>query len=347
MRFANLILGLMGLSVAAAAGCGASNISGSTGGSSSSSSAASGNASSGAGTGACAPTSACQVADTTCLGLVDNTGKTKFGLRMSELDITAPSALASGTIPNIVATDVSLNEVACNLDGTGSFSWLLEFDTAAMTLKTGGATPTSSPTTGYTFESAMITQGMTTFNVAPITYTGVMPDATGKFTATDGQTLIVPIFLSGSASDVVLLPLQEARITMGTLSKSQNCIGSYNVKGLQVSNNCQPSPTPPVVTQFIDGASVNGFMTLEQADSVIIAALNESLCALLAGGSMATMYTSTPPGGADLLCTRDASNKIVFQGSWCAMTDAAATSTCADSVLLTANFAASSVTIND
>jgi hypothetical protein len=252
-----------------------------------------------------------------------------------------------GTIPTVVATDVSLNEVACNLDGTGSFSWLLEFDTQAMTLKTGGATPTSTPTTGYTFENAMITQGTTTFNVAPITYTGVTPDSSGSFTTTTGQTLIVPIFLSGSATDVVLLPLQEARITMGTLSKSQNCIGSYNAAGLQVSNACQPSTTP-LVPQFIDGASVNGFMTLEQADSVIIGTLSESLCALLAGGNAATTYTSTPAGSTDLLCTRDSSNNIVFPGTWCSTTNAAASaSTCDDSMQLTANFAASSVTITD
>jgi hypothetical protein len=336
MRFANLILGVMGGALVAAAGCGTGGGSG-AGGSTSSS---------GSGTRTCAPSAQCKVADKACLGLVDNSGKTKFGLRMSELDITAPPALANGTVQMVVSSAVAPTNAACNLDGTATFSWLLQFDTAAGTLRTGGAKPVMDPTMGYSFDIETITQGPTMFNVAPVTYMTMPDPKTGVFTVTAGQDLIVPIFLTSAGTTVVLLPLHQARMVMGTLSASQNCIGSYNATGLLTAHTCQPFGN---VTQFIDGGSLDGYITLEQADKVLITALGQSLCALLAGG--ATLDGGPNPdvmtGTSGLVCTRDTSNNIVFRGSWCNATNAAATATCYDSVQLTAKFAASSVLINN
>ncbi len=51
------------------------------------------------------------------------------------------------------------DNTACNLDGSGTFSWLLQFDTTAGTLKTGGARPVAEPTTGYSFEEGMVAAG--------------------------------------------------------------------------------------------------------------------------------------------------------------------------------------------
>jgi len=342
MRFANVILGVMGAGVVAAAGCGSSSNSGSSSSSSAGGSTSTpSSASSSSGAGACAPSSACKVADKECLGLVDNTGKTTFGLRMSELDITAPPALATGAVQGVVSGAVAPSDMACNLDGSATFSWLLQFDTVAGTLKTGGAKPVADPTTGYSFDMETITQGPTMFNVAPITYMTTPNPQTGAFTVTTGQDLVVPIFLTAAGTTVVLLPLHQARLLMGTLSATQNCIGSYNAAGLLTSDSCLPAGT---ITQFIDGGSLDGFITLEQADTVIISALGQSLCALLAGGA-SSMDTMT--GTAGLVCKRDANNNIVFQGSWCEATNAPATATCFDSVQLTGKFAASSILINN
>lgn len=345
MRFANLILGVMGLGVAAAAGCGGGS-SGSTGGSAPSTSSSTSSGSSSGGTGACAPSAACKVADKTCLGLVDNTGKSSFGLRMSQLDISEPPALAVGVVPSLLPGAITLDNPACNLDGTGTFSWLLEFDTTAGTLKTGGATSDSSPTAGYKFQNGMITQGGQSFNVTPITYTGVKPDAQGNFSVTTGQSLLVPIFIT--ATEGVILPLQQTRITMGKLSASQSCIGSYNVAGLQVSDGCQATNTPPIIEAFVDGASIDGFITLEQADTVIIAPdANTSLCALIAQGSGPDAGGLVTTSSTGTVCARDSSNNIVYTGNWCSTTNATAAGGCADAVKLSAQFAASSVNITN
>jgi hypothetical protein len=109
--------------------------------------------------------------------------------------------------------------------GGATFSWLLQFDTTAGTLKTGGARPVQDPTKGYSFDDEMIAEGSTMFHVQPITATGVMPDATGHFSFTMGQDLILPVFLDAAATTVILMPLHETRFTMGTLSSNNNCIG--------------------------------------------------------------------------------------------------------------------------
>jgi hypothetical protein len=46
-----------------------------------------------------------------------------------------------------------------------------------------------------------------------------------------------------------------------------------------------------------------------------------------------------------MVCKRDASGKILFQGDWCAATNQAATAGCADAVQVSATFAAQAVTI--
>jgi hypothetical protein len=287
---------------------------------------------------ACAPSAACTAPDKTCLGLVDNNGKTSFGLRMSELDLTSPKALITGVVGNVVAGSITPNDVACNLDGRATFSWLLQFDTTAGTLKTGGARPVADATTGYSFDDEMIDQGANTFHVQPVTF-NARPDASGNFAVTTGTDLIVPIFLDAAGSTTILLPLHQARIAMGTLSSDNNCIGSYNASTLDPANSCQPDSTHP---QFTTAGEVDGYMTLEEADTVIISALSQSLCVVLSGD--ANTYGRTD--GANIVCARDPSNKIIYKGKWCSTTNAAATAGCADAEQLLGHFAASSVLIN-
>jgi hypothetical protein len=340
MRFLNVILGVVGvgaLAAAGAAGCGSSNGTGTTG------SATTGSASTSSGTPkTCDPSAACLATakDKDCLGLVDNTGQAKFGLRMAELDVTAPKALTSGIVANVVSGAVQQNLMACNLQGTATFNWLLQFDTAAGTLTTGGAKPVMDPTMGYSFDMETI-MGKT---IAPITVPAKPDATTGAFNVTTGMDLIVPIFLNAQATSVVILPLHQARIVMGTITSNNNCIGTYNAKGLETANSCLPDPmASPPIPQYVTAGSLDGYITLEDADTVQISAIQQTLCVLLSGN--ATMY-GMPGMGGITVCKRDASNKIVFPGDWCAMTNMAAAGGCADAAHLTANFAASSVKIN-
>ncbi len=254
----------------------------------------------------CSPPATCPAADKACIGLVSNQSLTKFGLRLSELDLTAPASFTTGIVGQVVAGAVLPSVPACNIQGSATFSWLLQFDTVAGTLKTGGARPVTNPNLGYSFDDEMITQGTTTFHIQPVTYPGVTPDAAGTFSVTIGQDLVMPIFLDAAGTSVVLLPMHAVRLVMGTLSSNQDCIGSYDAAGLQPANNCQPDATTP---EFLDGGSLDGYITLEDADTVVIATLGESLCVLLSGN--AAMYGMTKPGSNVTVCKRDPNNQIV------------------------------------
>jgi hypothetical protein len=256
---------------------------------------------------------------------------------MSEIDFTAPAALDTGLVKNILSGAAELDLASCNLSGSATFSWLLQFDTVAMTLKTGGAKPVADPFQGYAFDDEVL-DGL---HIQPVTFPNVAPDATGAFSTTQGMDLVIPIFLNAAGTSAVLLPLHQARLFQGRLSSNDDCIGTYNAAGLDPANSCNPDSTHPA---FVDAASLDGYITLEEADQVIITAANESLCVLLSGNS--TMYgtPSAGAGGADV-CKRDATGKILYQGDWCSTTNAAASSTCADADEVKANFAASSIKI--
>jgi hypothetical protein len=90
---------------------------------------------------------------------------------------------------------------------------------------------------------------------------------------------------------------------------------------------------------FINGGKLDGYITLEDADGVIVDLINQSLCAVLTGTNDAAKPISK--------CKRDpATMKITYKGDWCDATNAAADATCTDSVQLAADFAASAVKIN-
>ncbi len=165
----------------------------------------------------------------------------------------------------------------------------------------------------------------------------VKPDASGNFSFTMGQNLVVPIFLDAMATQVVLLPLKGATIQGGKLSDGNNCIGSYNAATLDPSASCQPDGTHHA---FTDGAALDGYIKLSDANGVIIAALSESLCAFLASADQADLTTM----GGMTVCKTDSSGNVLYKGDWCSTTNTAGG--CQDSQQLTANFAASSVIIN-
>jgi hypothetical protein len=338
MRFSNVILGIFAVGivgVGSLAGCGGSN--GDTGGAGGSGAGTGTGTSTGGSTGtsmgaACALGASCKAVDKDCAGLVDNSGKTQFGLRMSELDVAKPTVLTTGFVAMTISGAVQPSEADCNLAGSGTFSWLIQFDTTAGTMKTGGAKPVTDPTMGYSFVDEMVTQGSNTFHIQPVTF-NVTPDASGNFSIMTGTDLFVPIYLTPDATSVVILPLKQARLSMGQLSKSQNCIGSYNAAGLDPTNMCLPDAMHP---SFVTGGQLDGIITLEDADGVIVSALGESLCVLLSGD------TGMKNSAGVTVCTRDSNGKITAMGDSCSTG-----SGCTDAFALSAKFAASSVQINN
>ena len=82
-----------------------------------------------------------------CLALVDNGGTASAALRMSQLTITRPEVLATGAVAGIVGGAVKLNATACNLNGTATFSWILQCENG--TVKKGGAKHVADPNSGY------------------------------------------------------------------------------------------------------------------------------------------------------------------------------------------------------
>ena len=116
------------------------------------------------------PASSCpQVASSKCIALEDNSASKLFTLRMANLTLTAPPSLTKGLVKGVVQNGVTMNLAGCNLNGGGTFSWLLEFNTETGALRTGGGKPADDPTKGYSFVDETIMQGGKPFKIAPFT----------------------------------------------------------------------------------------------------------------------------------------------------------------------------------
>lgn len=282
----------------------------------------------------CALTEKCVTTDPACIALADNAGKTDFGLRMSQIIISKPPTLAAASfIGKTVAGGVALNNTACNLGGQGTFSWLLHFDTTTNTVCTGGAKPVMNPADGFTF----VNETIGAFPISPIKFTAAgLPMGTFEVEPADAQDIVVPVY-TAEGGEPVLLPLKKARIIGGKLSSNNNCVGTYNADGLDPLNLCLPFPEENQFS-FLNAGQIEGHITLEDADNVIVDLANKSLCALLTGADDKAMPIAK--------CVRDAGGKIDYQGDWCDATNAAADAMCADAVQLGAEFAASAVKIN-
>ncbi len=284
-------------------------------------------------TATCELTAACVTSDPTCVAIADNKDQKQIGLRMSQILISKPATLGPANfVGKTVASGVALKRPDCYLTGdaeAGTFSWLLHLDLDTNTVCTGGATPPLKPEDGYSFVNEMVLGRM----VSPIKVTTDL--STGTFGIATGLDVVVPIYTA--EGDPILLPLRKARIFDAKLSSNNNCIGSFNGAGLDPYNNCGPNPAENQFS-YINGGKLEGYITLEDADGIVVDLANASLCALLTGNGDKGMPIEK--------CARDAMAKIDYKGDWCDATNVAADATCFDSVQLTAEFAASAVKIN-
>ncbi len=287
----------------------------------------------------CTPTSAaCKASASVCLALVDNAGASPFGLRMADLSITAPSALTKGLIKSVIENGVTLNDAQCNLNGGGTLSWLLQLDTVAGTLRTGGARPESNPSDGYAFDDEVFPQGQgASFHAQPVTLSGAL-DATCAIT-TSAADLNLPVFLDLQGAASFLLPLRQTSFTIETLSGDHSCIGEYNAAALDPASGCVPDSLHP---GFLHAGQVSAYLSLEEADSAVIAAIGQTLCVVLSGDAAVFGDGAQPTAH----CKRDGGGHIVFNGDWCAAEGQAATAQCHDALRFQGTFAASGVRIN-
>jgi hypothetical protein len=265
-----------------------------------------------------------------CVALTDNRSAAVFGLRLSNLRLTAPPALSTGVISTVIASSIGLDYAACPRsssgasvfeDALGTFSWLLEIDTSKKTLKTGGALPVADPLAGYCF-------GDPARPAARAVTAPVSLGADGAFATSAGVDVVVPVYLDASGSSSLALPIRGLRFE-GTLSPDHNCIGSYNAKGLRPADGCAPDREAGL-DPFLDGGRLEGFITVADADATPISALQgESLCALIAGKDDGKTPRHCPAGQ---------------KGDWCSTTNTAGG--CADAFRLAGTFAASGIAIH-
>ena len=314
-------------STGGAGGAGGTPTGGSGGTSMGGSDCAGGTSTGGSITGPCDPLcAAIEGIPSECIAIADNSGKTQLGLRMAQISWEKPAALTNPVVAGLLESNTTMNLPECNLAGDGTLSWLLELDTAAGTLKTGGARPAADPTAGYCFVNEML--GTTL--VAPIVLNG---GVCGKIDVAVGGDVVIPVFFDIAASGYLLLPFSELRITGAVLSSDQSCIGVYNADKLLVQDSCEPGDVP----RFTDAGAIDAYITLEDADAVIIEPLDQSLCVLLTG--------DPGDGGSPMKCERDPATAVILaMGDWCSATNSAGG--CADSLKVASTFAASAVEIN-
>lgn len=276
--------------------------------------------------GGCSPKASC-TAGGECLNIADNAGSSTPGLRLSQLTIFAPPALASGIISGVLTGGMEPHNPVCNLNGQGTPSLLLQFDTGAGTITLGGSKPVADPASGYSF----VREDVNGISVAPATMQGTMGGG-GDFAVTSGVDVTLPFYID--ETNVLVLPLRKATVS-GTLSADNNCIGSYNADGLDPANGCLPTADTPA---FLNGGHLEAYITLEDADLISLPSVQQSLCVLLSGN--AAEYGD---GAYPAKCKRGGDGQIVFQGDWCDATNSAGTPQCFDAVHFQSEFAASGV----
>lgn len=278
--------------------------------------------------GACAIDEARCGSKATCLPTADNRGKDVLDFRLRRLNIAAPPALASefvqGTIVNL---NIDLAEKSCGELGKGLFTWLLRYDKKAGKILTGGAPPPRDALgQGFCFASfeTRASDGTVT-KVEPVEMRVAVERDTWR--TVEPRPVNIPIFLSEDIGSSILLPIRDARIESVRISDDGNCIGRFNP--LALDEGCYDDRS--LCSKWTTAGSIGGYITLEEADRVLIRDLaNKSLCAFLAG---------EPTN----LCARDGAGRIAYRGDYCS-TDKTAGS-CADSVWLAATFAGAAVKI--
>lgn len=360
-----LALSLLALSTAAltAMACGSDDGGGGGGGG--------GAAGSGGGAGSCQPSAAeCYATDSSgpgaaCLARADNAGAATAQLRVTKLAVTSPAVLAQPFMQDAIITKkIDFSQPRCAQRGTGQFGVLLEVDETARTLKVGGSLPqalSGDPKLDGTCFGTFHDDA-SGIDVAPVTspYTVEGDRLVAKF-----DKVVLPIFLSNTRDDYVLLPLHQVTIK-ATLSADKNCIGSFDASQLSTSNNCAPAEGG---FAWQSGGSLEGYITVAEAETVDIVSLAQTLCVVLSGDTARWKGKKGHPCGTDDggntitcgdcstakenlncdendVCTpKPAAERVLPDGDYCSTTQGPATATCKDAFLLKTELSAAAIKI--
>jgi len=324
-----LVLAMLGFSACLASACGGDDGGGGGGGSGGGSSAP------------CVPTdAACYFAGPAgpgaeCLAKADNTGQGKWQGRFSSILVKAPASLAGEFVQTqVIDKGISLKQPDCWENGDGTFSWLFEIDSTTNKMKTGGGLPVTDPQAG----SCFVKMPNAALPIAPIE-----ADVTvnGKSFSAQDLDVNVPIFLSPTnTSNPIILPLHKVDVEATFNDENHNCSGKFNGDELDPVNNCEPDTKMiPPQRAWTPGGTLKGYITIDEADQVMIDELGATLCVLLAGQSW------KGPNKDCKSSTQWAQNERP-EGDWCSKTNAAADATCKDAYKLEGAFSASAFKIN-
>jgi hypothetical protein len=175
----------------------------------------------------------------------------------------------------------------------------------------------------------MFSQGGTSFHVAPVTF-DLVQNPNGSFGTGAPHDLELPVFtLFTDPKTPTVLSFHGLTASNMFVSASHDCIGGFD-PAIFDPKVCKSTAEGDV---FEHDGSLQAFLSLEEADAIQFGSNNETLCAVLAGDPH------------NLQCQRT-NGVIDFRGDWCSATNGPATSTCADAVLVKADFAASAVQIH-
>lgn len=258
-----------------------------------------------------------------CMSQVDQPGTTK-DFRMGRIRLWSPDALLSLVS---IAVDPNVNAKCANA-GSESFTWLMQIDTAAKTIKTGGSrSSTDSKTFAFLNEKVnaadvgAICPGFKgpaePVDLSPVTSTITLNGDT--FETPSIAQINVPIF--DSSGIPIILPLREATLKNATIKGS--CIGKYEKKFWCDGDSLG----------WTTGGALVAKITAEDADTVPVKSAGcQSLCAIL-------VNDATKTDGK--VCKRGADGKIPEIGTHCV-----GGTNCKNAFLLSATFGAYGVKID-
>ncbi|MFO0569825.1 MAG: hypothetical protein U0263_29515 [Polyangiaceae bacterium] len=297
---------------------------------------------SGGGSSACKPTdTSCFVAGpdgagNDCMAKADFSAADVTQLRMTSHQVASPTALAAPFVQDAIITKKStLYEPKCNLDGSGQFNFLFQVDTVKKEVVLGGGVPQTllgpalDGTCWAEFKDA--TSGLEVKQ-----YTAPYTESEGTLTA-ELDSFVMPIYLEDKATpeSAVLVPLHKMKFS-ATLSADKNCVGRYAHETLDKGLLCQPGDGE---FAWQKGGTYEGYVTVEEADQVMVVSLGETLCVVLSGDTAKWKGTNQ-----DCKTSKGfASSGALPKGDWCSTTNSAGG--CQDSWRLVIDFAAQAIDI--
>ncbi len=287
---------------------------------------------------ACTPQDpGCNPGQSACAAVETVNGAPDFALKMAHVNFQKPTALAGGVAKSILQNWLGPQPPVCHIPSF-LLTWVLQFHLAAGTLTTGGAVEGAGQAPGLQLINKSIDSDG--FVAAMIPATGPLALGSGCDLDVTVGDVNVPVQYDENGAGNIYLPFRHLRFSGGKVTPDHNCIGRYADEKLLPDSSCAP---PGGASPYEDGAEFHGMISLEDADKVIIGPLQQSLCVFLSSDPQ----TYGTQDGQFTRCKRDAGNKILLQGDFCAATNQAAQPGCADAVEVAATFAASGVKMSD